>query len=152
MHVVSGLIRKAPFIKSGCGQDGQSTMYSVELSEMIKGWNGGETTYTNYKALMFAKTPNAIEFYNKAFSEGSFVVLSCEKLKIESRDHNGTTYITLLMDNAKLQGANYPEAAQGWGQPNQGQQQKRPPAQQQQQSTPQYNEPTMDFDDDIPFN
>lgn len=38
----------------------------------------------------------------------------------------------------------------------QGQQQQpaqqRPPAQQQQQSTPQYNEPPMDFDDDIPFN
>ncbi len=135
MHVVSGLIRKAPFIKSGCGQDGQSTMYSVELSEMIKGWNGGETTYTNYKALMFAKTPNAIEFYNKAFSEGSFVVLSCEKLKIESRDHNGTTYITLLMDNAKLQGANYPETAQDWGQPVQPtKSQGFAPAQQQQQN------------------
>lgn len=135
MHVVSGLIRKAPFIKSGCGQDGQSTMYSVELSEMIKGWNGGETTYTNYKALMFAKTPNAIEFYNKAFSEGSFVVLSCEKLKIESRDHNGSTYITLLMDNAQLQGANYPETDQGWGQPVQpAKSQGFYPAQQQQQN------------------
>lgn len=134
MHVVSGLIRKAPFIKSGCGQDGQSTMYAVDLSEMIKGWNGGENTYTNYKAMLFAKSPKAIEFYNKALSEGSFIVLSSDKLKVESRDHNGTTYITLLMDNAQLQGANYPETAQGWSkpvQPNNGQ-----PYQQQDQNKP----------------
>lgn len=119
MHVVSGLIRKAPFVKQGCGQDGQSTMYAVELSEVIKGWNGGETTYTNYKALMFAKTSKAIEFYNKAFSEGSFVVLACENLKVESREHNGQTYVALMMENAQLRGANFPETAQGWGQPQQ---------------------------------
>ncbi|MCL4123452.1 UNVERIFIED_CONTAM: hypothetical protein GTU68_033863 [Idotea baltica] len=36
----------------------------------------------------------------------------------------------------------------GWGQPQQPQQ---PQQQQQQQAQPQYNEPPMDFDDDIPF-
>lgn len=146
MHVVSGLIRKAPFIKTGCGQDGASTMYSVELSEMITDYKTGEKIYTNYKALLFAKSPKAIEFYNKALAEGSFIVLSSYNLKVESRDHNGTTYITLLMDNAQLQGANYQETASGWGAPVQPQaQQKRP------QNTPQYNKPTMDFSDDIPF-
>ena len=42
----------------------------------------------------------------------------------------------------------------GWGQPQQPQQQQySAPAQQQapQQGQPQYNEPPMDFDDDIPF-
>lgn len=39
---------------------------------------------------------------------------------------------------------------QGWGQPQQSQQQPQP-QQQQQQSAPQYNEPPMDFDDEIPF-
>lgn len=43
----------------------------------------------------------------------------------------------------------------GWGQPQQPQQQQySAPAQQQapqQQAQPQYNEPPMDFDDDIPF-
>lgn len=44
----------------------------------------------------------------------------------------------------------------GWGQPQQPAQQRQPQQQQQQQRTqnqqPQYNEPPMDFDDDIPFN
>lgn len=43
----------------------------------------------------------------------------------------------------------------GWGQPQQPAMQQRQPQQQQQQapqqSQPQYNEPPMDFDDDIPF-
>ncbi|MEH0743090.1 single-stranded DNA-binding protein [Vibrio cholerae] len=41
------------------------------------------------------------------------------------------------------QGMGQPQQ-QGWGQPQQ-------PAQQAQQPKPQYNEPPMDFDDDIPF-
>ncbi|AUR88376.1 hypothetical protein NVP1112O_58 [Vibrio phage 1.112.O._10N.286.46.B11] len=52
-----------------------------------------------------------------------------------------------------------PQQNQGWGQPQQPQQQpqqqqQRAPQQQQrapQQAQPQYNEPPMDFDDDIPF-
>lgn len=48
----------------------------------------------------------------------------------------------------------------GWGQPQQPQPQQRPPQQQApqrpspsqpRQQAPQYNEPPMDFDDDIPF-
>jgi len=42
----------------------------------------------------------------------------------------------------------------GWGQPKQPAMQKQPQQQQQsdpQQAQPQYNEPPMDFDDDIPF-
>ena len=35
MHVVTGELRKAPYIKDGCGQDGQSKMYILELSEVI---------------------------------------------------------------------------------------------------------------------
>ncbi len=41
----------------------------------------------------------------------------------------------------------------GWGQPQQPAQQRQPQQQQRTQNQqPQYNEPPMDFDDDIPFN
>lgn len=41
----------------------------------------------------------------------------------------------------------------GWGQPQQPAQQRQPQQQQRAQNQqPQYNEPPMDFDDDIPFN
>jgi single-strand DNA-binding protein len=39
----------------------------------------------------------------------------------------------------------------GWGQPQQPAMQSQPVQQPQQQNQPQYNEPPMDFDDDIPF-
>jgi len=169
-HVVSGKIRKAPFVKPGCGQDGQSTMYAIELSEVIKVWNSDEKSYSNYKALFFAKTPGANDFYAKAFAEGSYVTVACEKLKVEQREHDGKVYVSLVMDNPRLEGA-LPFADQGgnggqqggWGQPQQPQQapQQQAPQQRQQyaqqqapqqrQAKPQYNEPPMDFDDDIPF-
>lgn len=153
-HVVSGKLRKAPFIKEGCGQ-GDSTMFVVELSEMVKDWQTQEKQYANYKAMFFAKTDGAKEFYHKAFAEGSFVVVSCEKLKVDTfAADNGSTYVTLNMDNPRLESALpisdmvVPQQG-GWGQPQQ-------PAQHQQYNAPQqpqqqYNEPPMDFDDDIPF-
>ena len=147
-HVVSGKIRKAPFTKDGCGADGQSKMYSVELSEVVKDYRSGEKSYTNYKAMFFAKTPAAMDYYDKAFAEGSFVVVSCDKLKVEQREHNGNTYITLQMDNARLDGANYPETQR----PQHNQRQQRPVQHQPYgNQRPAYNEPPMDFDDDIPF-
>lgn len=157
-HVVAGKLRKATFIKDGCGTDGMSKMYGIELAEVVKDYKTGEKSYTNYKALFFAKTPNAQAYYDQALAEGSYVVVSCEKLKIEQREHNGQTYTTMMMDNPRLDGANYPEQGQQQAS-QQYQQQQRQQAQQQwensqqgqQQHRPAYNEPPMDFDDDIPF-
>ncbi|MDN3608302.1 single-stranded DNA-binding protein [Vibrio ostreicida] len=64
--------------------------------------------------------------------------------------------------NAPGQGMGQPQQQGGWGQPQQPMQQNQPAMQQPpvqqpshtpapQQSQPQYNEPPMDFDDDIPF-
>ncbi len=174
-HVVSGKLRKPPFIKEGCGQDGQSKMYAIELSEMTKDYRTQEKSYTNYKALFFAKTEGAKAYYDKAFEEGSFVVVACEKLKVDVSECG--QYIRLEMDNARLEGAltnenqGAPSGGQNWGQPQQpnggqpynqapqnGQQQggyqqpnQAPQRQPQQQNqAPQYND-MPDFDDDIPF-
>ena len=154
-HIVQGKIRKAPFIKEGCGHDGMSKMYAVELAEVVKDYKSGEKSYTNYKAMFFAKTQNAQAYYDQALAEGSYIVVSCEKLKIEQREHNGTTYITLMMESPRLDGANYPEQGQQQAsqqyQQQQRQQSQQQWANQQQQRQPAYNEPPMDFDDDIPF-
>ena len=154
-HIVQGKIRKAPFIKEGCGPDGMSKMYAVELAEVVKDYKSGEKSYTNYKAMFFAKTPNAQAYYDQALAEGSYIVVSCEKLKIEQREHNGTTYITLMMESPRLDGANYPEQGQQQAS-QQYQQQQRQQAQQQwanpqQQRQQAYNEPPIDFSDDVPF-
>lgn len=154
-HIVQGKIRKAPFIKEGCGPDGMSKMYAVGLAEVVKDYKSGEKSYTNYKAMFFANTQNAQAYYDQALAEGSYIVVSCEKLKIEQREHNGTTYITLMMESPRLDGANYPEQGQQQAS-QQYQQQQRQQAQQQlanpqQQRQPAYNEPPQDFDNDIPF-
>ncbi|AUR99184.1 nucleic acid-binding, OB-fold protein [Vibrio phage 1.263.B._10N.286.51.B1] len=160
-HTVSGKLRKEPFIKTGCGPQGDSTMYAIELSEMIKSYNSDEKFYTNYSALFFAKTPAANDFYAKAFAEGSFVVVSCEKLKTDiQQGQDGRTFVKMQMENPRLEGAmpvsdmggQPQQQQQSWGQPQQPQQapmqnQQRAP---QQQAQSQYNNPGM-ADEDIPF-
>ena len=185
MHIVHGELRKAPYIKSGCGQDGQSTMFIIELSEMIKDRQTGEKNYTNYSAAIFAKSPAQIDYYNTSLVEGNYVVVNCEKLKVDVSESNGKQYIKLQMENAKLEGAKYIEAKQGGFQQapaqqsggfqqqaprqqapaqggfvNQGRAPKQAPQQggwphgNQQQQAPKVNpqEPSIDYDDDIPFN
>lgn len=151
-HVVSGKLRKATFIKDGCGQDGMSRMYGIELAEVSKDYKSGEKSYTNYKALFFAKTPNAQAYYDQALAEGSYVVVSCEKIKVEQREHNGQTYITLMMESPRLDGANYLENGSG-GQQQQQQQQRHQTNQyqQQRQGAQQQQQGDNQFDDSIPF-
>ena len=117
----------------------------------------------------FAKTPAANDFYAKAFAEGSFVVVSCEKLKTDiQQGQDGRTFVKMQMENPRLEGAmpvsdmgdQQQQQQQGRSQPQQPQQvgggmldinklQQQP--MQQQQTQPQYNNPPADFDDGIPF-
>jgi hypothetical protein len=132
MHIIHGQIRKAPLVK----QLQDSTMFVIELAEMIKDYKTQEKSYTNYKAFLFAKSQAAIDYYTQATAEGSFIVLNCEKLKVETFDANsGKTYITLMMDNARLEGAQFTQGA-----PKQ-QPQQSPSQQPAQQQAPQYQQP-----------
>tara|TARA_R110002051_G_scaffold99868_1_gene170281 strand:- start:1605 stop:2069 length:465 start_codon:yes stop_codon:yes gene_type:complete len=115
MHIIHGELRKAPYIKPGCGQDGQSTMFIVELSEVIKDRQTGENTYTNYSAAIFAKSPAQIGYYTTSLVEGNFIVVNCEKLKVDVSESNGKQYIKLQMENARLEGAKYIESNQQQG-------------------------------------
>ena len=137
MHIIHGELRKAPFVKPGCGQDGQSTMFIIELSEMIKDRQTGEKQYTNYSAAIFAKSPAQIDYYNTSLVEGNFVVVNCEKLKVDVNESNGKQYIKLQMEGARLEGAKYIESNQQGApqQPAQGgyQSQQNPTYQPQQQ-------------------
>ena len=162
-HIVNGKLRKAPFIKEGCGPQGDSTMFIIELAEMTKDYQTQEKSYTNYKAMFFAKTDAAKGYYYKAFAEGSYVVVQCEKLKVDTfQADSGVTYVTLNMENPRLEGALTVEDQGGMPQQPQQQQYNAPQQQQapqqqyqqqpQQQVQTQYNNPPQDFDDTkIPF-
>lgn len=139
MHIVHGELRKAPYIKTGCGQDGQSTMFIVELSEMVKDRQTGEKNYTNYSAAIFAKSQAQIDYYNTSLVEGNFIVVNCEKLKVDVSESNGKQYIKLQMEGARLEGAKYIESNQGY------QQQPQQQNQDFQQSAPQQQAPQQQY-------
>tara|TARA_B110000014_G_C19572725_1_gene305015 strand:+ start:51 stop:527 length:477 start_codon:yes stop_codon:yes gene_type:complete len=158
MHIVTGQLRKAPFVK--VLQD--ATMFAVELSEMIKDYKTGEKVYTNYSALLFAKSEAHVNHYNNVLVEGNFIVLTSEKLKIEVSQCG--KYTKLQMDNARLENSNF---IQGNAQPQQQQRQQAPQQQQrqapqapqyqqqapqqQQQQRPQQAPQAFDYDDDLAF-
>ena len=133
MHIVHGELRKAPFVK--VLQD--STMFAVELSELIKDYKTGEKTYTNYKAILFAKSEAHVNHYNQTLVEGNFIVITSEKLKLDVSPCG--QYTKLFMDNSRLEGSGYIKGNQ------QAPQQQAPQQQQAQQVQPQQMQqaPTM---------
>ena len=125
-HTVSGLIRRTPHIQQGQNTNGNYTMFCFELSEFIKGTQGAEDSYTNYGVALFAKTPGAIEFHQKAIAKNAFVVVSCDKLSIDKQTGNdGREFIKLKMMNASLDNFNNPnQQAAPQGQSNNNNQQQ----------------------------
>ncbi len=66
--------------------------------------------------------------------------------------YNGTMQMLGGRQQGSAPGQGGPQGQQSnWGQPQQPAMQHQPKAQAPQQAQPQYNEPPMDFDDDIPF-
>ena len=135
-------------------------MYILELSEVIKDYQTGEKSYTNYSAMIFAKAQGQKDYYDKSLVEGNWVSLTAEKLKIDRSDCG--QYTKLRMENARIENCGYidtqqqPPQQQGYQQapqqaPMQQATQQQPPMQQGQQQT---KAPDLDqcWDDDIPFN
>lgn len=137
-HIITGELRKEPYVKDGQNNSGAYKMYIVELSESIKDRQTSERIYTNYSATFFASSDAMRGWYDEALQQGKVVSVSCEALKINQREHNGQIYTTLQMEQPRLvfsqRGAAVPQQS--------GQQQSQP----QRQPSPQQN-----FDDDIPF-
>lgn len=136
MHIITGEIRKEPRVKQG--QNG--TLYIVELSERYKD-REQQWQYTNYTFFFNAKSDGLNGWYQEAFQVGKVISVSCETLRIESREYDGKIYNTLQAGGF----ANLVFSQRG---ASQAQQQSAPRQQQQQR---QNSEPPIDFDDDIPF-
>lgn len=146
MHIITGEIRKEPRVKQ---MPNGSTLYVVELSERYKD-KDGNWQYTNYSFFFNAKTEGLKGWYDEAFQVGKVISVSCDTLRIETREYNGKMYSSLMPGGfANLifsqRGEGQQQQQGGWGQP---QQQNQP---QQPQQPRQSNQPPMDFDDDIPF-
>ncbi|QHR74814.1 single strand DNA binding protein [Escherichia phage herni] len=149
MHIITGEIRKEPRVKQ---MPNGSTLYVVELSERYKD-KDGNWQYTNYSFFFNAKTEGLKGWYDEAFQVGKVISLSCDTLRIETREYNGKMYSSLMPGGfANLIFSQRGESQQQYQQRTQGgwgQQQQNQP--QQPQQPRQSNQPPMDFDDDIPF-
>ena len=143
MHVITGQIRRAPFTKEGQNANGNWKMFAVDLSERYKD-KDGQTQYTNYRAVLFAKE-SMRDWYNEAFQEGKVVSVSAESLAVDVRDKDGKTYVTINMNNPRLE---FSQRGESGGQQQQQQQQQQ--RQQQQRQQPQ-SQQQQQFNDDIPF-
>ena len=117
-------------------------MFAVDLSERYKD-KDGKTQYSNYRAVFFAKE-SMLDWYNDAFQEGKVVSVSAETLSVDVRDKDGKTYVTINMNNPRLE---FSQRGEGGHQQPQQQQQLQQPQQQQNQQPQHQNQ----FDDDIPF-
>ena len=143
MHVITGQIRRAPFTKEGQNANGTWKMFAVDLSERYKD-KDGQSQYTNYRAVFFAKE-SMLDWYNEAFQDGKVVSVSAETLSVDVRDKDGKTYVTVNMNNPRLEFSQRGDSAPQQQVQNQQRQQQQ---QQQQRQQPQQQ---SQFDDDIPF-
>ena len=139
MHVITGQIRRAPFTKEGQNANGTWKMFAVDLSERYKD-KDGQTQYSNYRAVFFAKE-SMLDWYNEAFQEGKVVSVSAESLAVDVRDKDGKTYVTVNMNNPRLE----------FSQRGEGLQQQQKPQRQSQQQQQRQPQQQNTFDGDIPF-
>lgn len=171
MHSITGKLNNS----ANVFQAGESTGFGIRLGVKYRDPKTKADEYTNYSAVIFAKSPNQIEFYKKVLVEGSVVEVSAEQLKVNSYDGQNGTVLSIDMLNARLgyvfapnQGApqqqqqqnnqnnqNYGAAMNNQqSQPAQGQQSNYNPNydnanQGQQQAAPANN--FDNFDENIPF-
>lgn len=151
MHVITGQIRRAPFTKEGANANGNWKMFAVDLSERYKD-KDGQTQYTNYRAVFFAKE-SMLDWYNEAFQDGKVVSVSAETLSVDVRDKDGKTYVTVNMNNPRLEFSQRGDSQQQQrpGQQQQAQQKQAQQQQAQQQQQKQQPKQQIQSDDDIPF-
>ena len=148
-------------------QAGESTGFGVRLGVRYYDRETQQNEYTNYEAVIFAKAPAQVQFYQQALVEGSVIELSGTTQKIKSFDGQNGQVLSIEIHDAKLgfvHTGNQPQQQQQQApQQNQGyqnapQQQYQQPqqqqqyAQQQQQQQYQQSPPvTDDFSDSIPY-
>ncbi|AUR83737.1 nucleic acid-binding, OB-fold protein [Vibrio phage 1.039.O._10N.286.55.A2] len=114
-------------------QAGESTGFGVRLGVRYYDRETKQNEYTNYEAVIFAKAPTQVQFYQQALVEGSVIELSGTTQKIKSFDGQNGQVLSIEIHDAKLgfvHTGNQPQ-----------QQQQAPQQQYQQPPQQQYNAP-----------
>lgn len=139
---------------------GESTGFGIQGGVKFYDRETKTDQWTNYSAVVFAKAPAQVKFYQDTLVEGSIVEVSGDKLKIRQFQGNNGLYLSIELLDAKLGAVFAPQgsaaqqpaaqrpAPQAAQQPQQGYQPMlgKPPVQQ-----PQGGFGAQDYIDDIPF-
>ncbi len=126
-------------------QAGESTGFGIRLGVKFYDRESKTDAYTNYEAVVFAKAPAQVQFYQQVLVEGAVVEVSGDKLKIRQfQGQNGLSLSIELLD-AKLGFVHAPQQAQT----QQPQQQRQQPQQQPQQAYNQQRQPQQNYQPQI---
>lgn len=144
-------------------QAGESTGFGIRLGVKYRDPKTKNDEYTNYQAVIFAKAPGQVKFYQDVLIENSVIEVSCDQLKIDSFDGSNGPVLSIDMLNARLgyvhtsqQAAPQQQAQQQSYAPQQPQQyqqqapQQQAPQQYQQQAPQQFNQQQPN-PNDVPF-
>jgi len=124
-------------------QAGESTGFGIRLGVKFFDREAKADAWTNFEAVIFAKAPAQVQFYQQVLVEGAVVEVSGDKLKIRQfQGQNGLSLSIELLD-AKLGFVNAPQQA-----PAQQPRQSAQPAQHQ-QPAPQRQQPPAGYQPQI---
>jgi len=150
-------------------QAGDSTGFGIRLGVKYFDREKKSDAYTNYEAVVFAKAPAQVQFYQSTLVEGTVVEVTGDKLKIRQFQGNNGLSLSIEILDAKLGFVYAPQALQ---QQRPAPQQQMQPQQRQQpqqgfnqprQAPPQgyhgqmpqqrdhFGQPVPEFDDTMPF-
>lgn len=109
-------------------QAGESIGFGIRLGVKYRDPKTKQDEWTNYSAVIFAKAPGQIKFYQDVLVEGAVVEVSGDTLKIESFDGQNGPVLTIELLNARL---GFVHAPQGQAPQPQAKVQYQSPQQQQ---------------------
>lgn len=114
-------------------QAGESTGFGIRLGVKFYDRESKADAWTNYEAVIFAKAPAQVQFYQQVLVEGAVVEVSGDKQKIRQFQGNNGLSLSIELLDAKLGFVNAPQQAPA----QQPQQQQRQPQAAGYQQTPQ---------------
>lgn len=129
-------------------QAGEYTGFGIRTGIKYQDPKTKQDAWTNYKAAIFAKSPAQIDFYRSNLIKGALVVVSSDKLAVETFDGQNGLHTAIKLLNANVEAVTTgraPDAAQqAYNQAAQA-----PRVQPQQRTAPQQTQGGFDqFDDD----
>ena len=83
-------------------QAGDSTGFGIRLGVKCRNPKTKEDVWTNYSAVIFAKSPGQIQFYTEALVKDSVVEVSAEQLMVDQFDGDNGSILSIDMLNARL--------------------------------------------------